>query len=812
MDTKSLFLELYHAPKESVVEEVIRNNVALNDSRNWRPYGQNESNYGVVENQQSSPIPALVEKIINSIDAILTRQCLEAGLNPKSAVAPRSIDGAVTQFFPDSKNWDLPNTRQAQAESIQIIADGPRMQTSLVVYDDGEGQHPEEFEDTFLSLLRGNKNEIHFVQGKYNMGGAGAIVFCGKNRYQLIGSKRWDQTGDFGFTLIRRHPLTHQESRTKRATWYEYFVLDSRIPAFPITELDLGLRNRKFTTGTVIKLYSYDLPSGSRSVISRDLNQSLNEYLFEPALPLFTIDQPERYPRDRNLQRDLYGLKRRLEEDGNKFVAERFSQELTDKQIGNLKTTTYVFSPRVDARSARETRDTIRREFFKNNMSVIFSINGQVHGHYTSEFITRSLKYQLLKHYLLIHVDCTNLRMEFRDELFMASRDRLKDGTESRLLRRRLAQLLRSGRLKEVYKERKAAISVESKDTQDLLRNLTQTLPFQEDLARLLGQTYNFGDRRRGTRSNRNRRKTKESKGNQHAFSPKRFPTFFKIKGKKSGKSSPIVRVPLGGERKIRFSTDVEDEYFDRVNEPGELSIALLDLSNNNKDGGDGPGLPRRLDQVLNVVKSSPHKGTIRLVVNPTKEVAVGDSLKIRAELSAPGQDFHEIFFVKITDPEKTTKPSKRGKTQPDPSIGFPKLLLVHKDAGRGDMSWAQLEKHGIEMDHDEVVHLGVDKGNILGTIYVNMDSRVFLNHRSGLSSEEAISVAQKRYISAVYFHSLFLYAITQNKRYTLQREDLHSQREDTEVSDYLRDLFRSHYAEFLLNFEVQELIASLES
>ena len=714
MNKKSLFLQLFNASTESEIDNVIRRNVALRDSRNWRPYGQNESNYGVVENQQSSPIPALVEKVINSIDAILTRRCLEAGLDPKSAAAPRSIDQAVSQFFPNSKNWDLPKARQSQAENIQIIANGPRMETTLVVYDDGEGQHPEEFEDTFLSLLRGNKNEIHFVQGKYNMGGAGAIVFCGKKRYQLIASKRWDRTGDFGFTLIRRHPLTPQESLSKRATWYEYFVLDSTVPSFPITELDLGLRNRMFTTGTVIKLYSYDLPSGSRSVISRDLNQSLNEYLFEPALPLFTIDQPERYPKDRNLQRDLYGLKRRLEEDGNKYVAERFSQELSDEQIGNLKTTTYVFAPRVDGKSARETRDTIRREFFKNNMSVIFSINGQVHGHYTLEFITRSLKYQLLKHYLLIHVDCTNLRMEFRDELFMASRDRLKDGSESRLLRKQIADLLRSGRLKEVYKERKAAISVESKDTQDLLRSFTKNLPFQDDLVRLLGQTYNFHDRRRGKQSQRKRRARSKSKGDRPAFSPKRFPTFFRFRKKKKKSSIPMVKVPLGGKRTIIFSTDVEDEYFDRVMDPGKLSIALLNLSSNDNEGGDRPGLPRRLDEILNIIKSSPHNGTIRLAVNPTKEVQVGESVEIKAELSSPGQNFQEIFFVKITDPEKKTTPSRKGQTEPDPNIGFPKLVLVNKDAGRGDMTWAQLNDQGIEMDHDAVMHLGVDEDNVL--------------------------------------------------------------------------------------------------
>ena len=102
----------------------------------------------------------------------------------------------------------------------------------MIIYDDGEGQHPENLENTFLSLLRGNKNEIHFVQGKYNMGGSGAIVFCGKKRYQLIGSKRYDGTGKFGFTLIREHPLDREEEKVKKNTWYEYLKVDGEIPAF----------------------------------------------------------------------------------------------------------------------------------------------------------------------------------------------------------------------------------------------------------------------------------------------------------------------------------------------------------------------------------------------------------------------------------------------------------------------------------------------------------------------------------------------------------------------------------------------------
>lgn len=452
MQLNELFKELYFAKTEDDVDSVIKADPEVFKRENWHPLGGNENNFGVIENQQSSPIAALIEKITNSIDAVLMKKCSEAGIDPKSARAPQSMEEAKAKFFENHSNWDLSRYRKQQSESIQIIADGPRFNTSLIIYDDGEGQHPHRFEDTFLSLLSGNKNEIHFVQGKYNMGGSGAIVFCGKKRYQLIGSKRYDNSGQFGFTLIREHSLSKEEEKTKKNTWYEYLKIDGEIPAFHAEQQNLGLHNRMFTTGTIIKLYSYDLPTGSRSVISRDLNQSINEYLFEPVLPVITVDAKERYPKDRYLERPLYGLKRRLEQDDSKYVEEYFSEDFDAELFGKMKVTCYVFQTKMDDRSVKETKEAIRREFFKNNMSVLFSLNGQVHGHYTSEFITRSLKLNLLKEHLLIHVDCTNMKLGFRKELFMASRDRLKGGEETGALRKFLADKLgsKNGRLAEI--------------------------------------------------------------------------------------------------------------------------------------------------------------------------------------------------------------------------------------------------------------------------------------------------------------------------------------------------------------------------
>ena len=565
IDIKQLFKKLYFLKTEQEVDIFLKEYPDIFKTENWFPLGGKETNFAVIENQQSAPIAALIEKITNSIDAILMRKCFEAGIEPKSKDAPISMEDAVEIFFPENKNWDLPTYRKNQGESIQLLADGPRMNTSLIIYDDGEGQYPEKFEDTFLSLIAGNKWEIQFVQGKYNMGGSGAIVFCGKKSYQLIASKRYNGKGNFGFTLIREHPMTSEELSRKKNTWYEFLKINDMIPSFPITKLDLKLHNRLFETGTVIKLYSYDLPAGSRSVISRDLNQSINEYLFEPALPLLTVDRKERYPDDRNLERELYGLKRRLEQDESRYIEDYFSETFHDDLFNDMKVTCYVFKNKINDKSVKNTKDTIQREFFKNNMAVVFSLNGQVHGHYTAEFITRSLKINLLKNHLLIHIDCTKMKYEFRKELFMASRDRLKDGEETRELRAFLAKKLgaKDGRLAEIIKRRKDSIAVEGGDTSEILKSFTKNLPLNSELVKLLNQTFKL-DLKSDKPKKKENEKQKRKRKDKEPFNPNRFPTKFKLKAKNDGECE-VVKIPIGGERTIRFETDVENHYFDRA-------------------------------------------------------------------------------------------------------------------------------------------------------------------------------------------------------------------------------------------------------
>jgi hypothetical protein len=513
--------------------------------------------------------------------------------------------------------------------------------------------------------------------------------------------------------------------------------------------LDLKLYGRNFKTGSIIKIYSYQFPTGYSS-FAQDLNQSLNEFLFEPTLPVLTVDKKERYPNNKVLELDLFGLKRRLEEAQSEYIDTYFSEEYVDELFGKAKVTCYIFKPKAEKHDVKKSREIIRSRFFKNNMSVMFSINGQVHGSYTPEFITRTLKFNLLKDYLLIHVDCTGMNPDFREELFMASRDRLKQGDEANALRDYLGKKLRKSQLDDINRRRKESIGLENEDTTELIKSFAKNLPKDSDLFKLLQNTLKLEEKKE--EKTKLKPSSQKPKTEVKPFLPKRFPTFFKLHNKKE-EGINIISLPKNGERTIKFDTDVENDYFDRSEYPGDLEISILQVSRNNETGGTEKGITNDISGTLNIVKSSPNQGTIKLTIEPREELNVENEIEIKASLTAPGEIFEEIILVKIKDKEAPKEKVPQEEESED-NIGLPKLHKVKEN------DWGKLEDNGVEMGYDTVM-FPVSEGEQLQEIYINLDSKVFLNHRSKLKGEEQILTAEKKYISSVYFHTLFLYMIT---------------------------------------------------
>src|SRR6201995_1472508 len=93
---RDLVNSLLYAETEEEVIELLTKHGYWDKPELWRHYGDLENNWGQGGNQQSLAEAALVEKIVNSVDARLINECLVRGIDPKSPDAPQTIREAVS--------------------------------------------------------------------------------------------------------------------------------------------------------------------------------------------------------------------------------------------------------------------------------------------------------------------------------------------------------------------------------------------------------------------------------------------------------------------------------------------------------------------------------------------------------------------------------------------------------------------------------------------------------------------------------------------------------------------------------------------
>lgn len=797
MEMEKLFWALFEAEDENELNKIVQKNALLNDSANWFPYGgrdQNDkSNFGTFENQQSNPVPALIEKITNSVDSLLLKKCRLLGINPKSSDAPPDMATAVEKFF-NIKNGDfseIPQTgRRSIAEDIQVIAVGDKQIPNILVYDNGEGQHPDDFPNSFLSLSRCNKTDIPFVQGKYNMGSTGAVIFCGEYRYQLIGSKLCDElnsreSNDFGFTLIRKHPLTEEEENHLKSSWYEYFIINGRIPRFSIKQLDLGLYDKKFITGSIVKLYSYGLPRGSRSYLTWDLWRDLNQYLYHPALPFLVYEK--RWPGQKTPSKPVLGNKIRLILDDRDKKEKTITISISDSALGDIAIEAHVFNPDVD-----------QKEFI-NNKAVVFTINGQVHGYLPRPFIAQELGFSLLRDYMLVQVNCTKVKTSVRQDLFKGSRDRLNEGLKTEALIDKITEVLRNNEeLKALNQARKNRILRESTEDKNLLKEALSNLPIDKDIMKLFSnnEMFNIFDINKKTDKKKRDDAELEEKKSKHAS--KRFPSIFNINLKEDKDGKKLKSITLNGKGIIHFETDVEDEYLFRPKEKGELEIAVLGWGRGR--GGDGPPPPpTKIEDIFTVTKSGPTDGSIKIALEPKESsVNVGDEMKLNARLSSPDGDLECIFWVKIIDPQK--KDDKDPKKDKEDNASPPMPIRVFEKAEKvGDKTWVEYGWGGTDIVK-VIAEQNSEKKTIIEGIAVNMDCFVLKRFfsKAKLQTEEEMRTIKNKFFLSVYLHSLFLYSILERIR-----KDEHCEVE-IDPEDVIPIIFKP-YSEFLLSVSMMD-------
>lgn len=199
---KQFCLALMRADTENEVIRLLKEVGYWDDPSVWRFYGDYENNFNTIGNQQARPDAALVEKLINAVDARLMGEALLRGIDPQGTDAPPTIREAVALFFEKSgpslsqvagriREWgDTKRTEVARGITLCATGGKPPNNPSFSIADCGEGQTPRMMPETLLSLNKSNKLRIPFVQGKFNMGGTGVLKFCGHSNLQLVVSRR----------------------------------------------------------------------------------------------------------------------------------------------------------------------------------------------------------------------------------------------------------------------------------------------------------------------------------------------------------------------------------------------------------------------------------------------------------------------------------------------------------------------------------------------------------------------------------------------------------------------------------------------
>jgi hypothetical protein len=613
---KSFALALLTGDSEEEVIEILKKAGYWQDPSAWRLYGDLDGNFATVGNQQARPEAALVEKIVNSVDARLLNECLVKGIDPESKSAPKAIREAISRFFDDPNQAHSPDRTIAdwsarkqleQAKKITVAVTGSRPRQGrmpcITIADAGEGQSPGRFPDTFMSMTKANKLRIPFVQGKFNMGGTGVLKFCGRHSLQLVISRRhpavveawktkrhqkWTsadgRADQWGVTVVRRERPTGEAGEV-RNSMFKYLapigpnkgnglgeVLSFSSSTMPIFPDENRAYDREAEFGTVIKLYEYDMKSyGSHALMKSGLLFRLEALLPHIALPVRIHECRSGYRGEeaRSFANSLVGLTVRLTENKGDNLEEGFPTT-SSFVVRQERMTAQVFAFKPN-----------KAETYRTNEGVIFAINGQSHGAIPKTMFERTrVRMGRIATSLLIVVDCSHLSVTAREDLFMNSRDRLSAGEFRKEIEEEIEAMVRDHPGLRELRDRRRSEEIanrleESKPLETILDSIIKTSP-------TLTRLFRFGQRlNQPHRAEVDQAHEGGGQGGQEGtgkFESKPHPTYFRFHKLRPGET--LVRTAEVDRRcRIKFETDAPNDYFERAKVPGRYDLEVLDGS-----------------------------------------------------------------------------------------------------------------------------------------------------------------------------------------------------------------------------------------
>ena len=782
VDPYTLCMELVRCEKEKQVEDVLVSYGLCDDHDYWADLGGIENNGGLVNSQQSDPKRALVELLINAIDANLLKECKKRDIDPQGKSAPKSTIEARKAFYDISpqryEEMGEPQRTKLAENICHFVITGADQAACCSIADHGEGQSPENFPNTFLAISSANKSKTHFVQGKYCIGSVGVLKFS-KSGFRLIISRRNHELSEqcnsnWGFTLIREfepealgsrtstYKYLHSGTRKEDITQVFNFACPKGLPLLPGIS---GAYEKPLISGTFTKLYEYQ--NIGRAKATLDLSFRLQSLLVNLILPVRVYERRLEKMKGHSHETTLKGLRLRLEHEG--VLRNGYPKDgiFTIKKFGKFHYSIWVLSKREDRKAAAKLSKSKSPPYQKHrlqNEAIIFTLNGQQHFRISQHFLQKDVALPYLAPYLIVEVDCSELGPNAINNLFKTDRENISKEEDVETLKEAIKkQLLEFEELKELerqLREEKLATSVAK--NADVKRELENLLSKDEKLTNLLLKGKEIPSHHGGSVEGKD----------IPVFVGKYSPTFLR-EIKKTTLEKP-KSCSIGHITRFQFDTDATNGYLTRRENKGNISITCEEferneitdwiVSNNLNDGRLNISILTPEDLAPNLSLSLTFAMQDDTIINPVETTCFILTQKI----------------VQSSGTQTDVKPKKNG-------LKVPQVVSVKRnnDSNENSDTWAS---NGSDETFDErtLVRVVDSQGEL--AIFVNADHRDIENERrkmKGPSAPENTDLLQTKFETSAAIMGLIA------KQYEIETPHYHNEARN-ETDEKIEDIFAS--------------------
>lgn len=551
---KTIFLEILKCQTSEEIEKIIKTEKL--DEEGWLPYGGRTNNVGTVDGQMHDADNALMEKVTNSIDAILMRRCYEEGIDPRDKnTAPKNMAEAIEKFFGGKEKLREKRSEFAK-EWLRVTAEGKKDRPTITIIDKGEGQQPNNIKNTVVSLNQNIKEKIPFVYGTYNQGGSSPLGFAGNpntydfNYVQLILCRRPPTIKDevrhanydhFGFTIVRKRFDYPSEKFI-----YEYLVQKSTedIFSFP-AEKPIKVDNYDFEEGCLVRLYDYQLPQRG-NIVFRGLNEFMEKKLPDSPLPIY-LKELRDYKG--GIDYTIFGLHEKLLRK-QEILRDAYPQTLPVDlgEIGKKEIEVFVIKHKVEVEADLSS-------YLDTSEKIFFIKDGLVLHTESLSWLRNECELVDLSPYLFAFIDISNINPPIA-QMLHSGREKFKNNATTKLALERLKIFFASETFKELDREyaRLAFTSEDSFKDEALRKELMKEIESQPELRELFDLGDDFP--------------VKEDAGEEPPPDPDYEGTYLPEKFELIGPNPREVEE--GSYCKVSFETGADSKLFERREDRGE--------------------------------------------------------------------------------------------------------------------------------------------------------------------------------------------------------------------------------------------------